>query len=194
MVFKLDVSSKGHPYVLSRNLAPDFDEKVFGDAASTSDFDPGDYEIRARSSKLADAMAWRPSVPLLSERAVSVLKAHAPGCAEYRYFGQIRENAYFALHVTARADVLDMAASDCLFGEDGQLLTVFAYSFDQEKLARAPILFRLPNRMQIFVKEGIARAVVENQLTGFQFRDPAKSEIKDLFFGRDVNVYPGVLP
>ena len=167
--YKLSVQSRGHPYVLSGALASDYWQHNFAGAQLPETWTPPTHEVHGTSCALADAIAWKEWCPLLSARAVEVLESTAPGCAEYRYFTDIKGAPYFVLNVLANG-----------FVESG---------------VSAPPLFRR-GALQlegILCTEVVPAAVVSERLTGFCFRDPARSETRSLFHGKETNVYPGIL-
>ena len=195
-IYKLYADSdKGkHPYVLSEehgtHLATLFDSPL------PTDWHPPKFSIHRRSGKLADAISWQTQSPLLSARAVQLFSQSAPNCAEYRPFAEIKGKPYFVMNVLAiePSSILDEERST--FGHAGQ---VYCYVFKADKQRGLPPMFRVtsggyPNP-EILVTEAIPRMVVAECLTGFEFRDPNNPrETKDLYLGKDLNIYPGVLP
>ena len=125
--------------------------------------------------------------PLLSERAVDIFQSIAPDCAEYRLFTHIKEKPYYVMNVLATQDILDTGKSES--SPSG----IMKYAFKRNP--DAP-LFKLPGHFlgAVLCTDVIPSAVVANKLTGFGFRDPAIPELRDLYFGRDTNCYPGALP
>lgn len=130
--------------------------------------------------------------PLLSERAVKIFSDIAPDCAEYRFFTTISSKPYFVMNVLAAEDILDETASDVTRSESGEIVSVVKFAF--RELPTRP-LFKLPRRFSsdILCTEAIPEAVVERKLTGFGFWDPTKPTMRDLFLGKDLNCYLGVL-
>jgi hypothetical protein len=151
---------------------------------------PPQHYVRGTSYRPSDCISW--SQPLLSERAVQVFSDVAPGCAEYRLFTHIKGKRYFVINVLASDDVLDEDASEVTRASSGEIITVKSYAFRQ---APSKPLFKLPGRFDsdILCTESIPAAVVQHGLTGFGFWDPSRPTTKDLFLGKDLNCYPGVV-
>lgn len=133
-------------------------------------------------------------MPLLSERAVRVFQSTAPGCAEYRYFAHLKGKPYFMLNVVATENILDHKRSTGPRNDDGALISVNAYVFSHFDPASVAPLFTMPGQFtsDILCTGAVAEAIVGSKLTGFCLRDPEKSDIKDLFLGKDTNCFPGV--
>lgn len=155
-----------------------------------ADWQAPPHYIRGGSYRPSDCILWQR--PLLSERAVELFKEVAPDCAEYRLFTHIKGKPYFVLNVIASDDVLDEAGSEVTRSSKDEIITVVRYAFLRE--ASLP-LFALPGRFgsDILCTDVIPRAVVKHRLTGFGFWDPARPVLKDLFLGKDLNCYPGVV-
>lgn len=169
MILKLNCKTKGHPYVLSDAFPANYFESNFTGSLLPKGWKPPRHEIHAETKPLADIIAWKDGFPLLSEQAVACFEKVASGCAEYVLFAEIRGAPFFVVNVLA---VLD----------------------SKIRVDDAPSLFKLARELygDIYVNEAIPQMVVNEGLTGFQFRDPERSETRDLFLGREVNVYPGL--
>lgn len=148
--------------------------------------------IRGASYRPSDCVSWEGPRPLLSERAVEVFEDVAPGCAEYRFFTEIKGHPYFVINVLTSEDILDDSSSEVTRSAAGEIVTVIKYAF-----RRSPVwpIFKLPGRFDsdTLCTEDIAAAVVEHKLTGFGFWDPSRPTVRDLFLGKDLNCYPGVI-
>src|SRR5690606_34776514 len=117
------------------------------------------HTVHGATYPLADAIAWKEPLPLLSARAAEILDSVAPNCAEYRHFTDISGAPYYLLNVLA-------------FGEPSDHFS-------------CPPLFRRRNVPDILCKAVVPASVVQHGLTGFGFRDPCRPEIKELFLGKD---------
>lgn len=97
------------------------------------------------------------------------------------------------MNVTASEDILDEDSSKVTRTASGQIVTVVRYAFRDRPTKP---LFKLPARFasDTLCTETIPAAVVKHKLTGFGFWDPAHEVLRDLYFGKDPNCYPGVLP
>lgn len=200
-IYKLKGGSKGRPYVLQEK---ENDDEGYRDMSFNgplpSDWQPPKFSIHRRSGKLADAISWKADSPLLSERAVQVFKQAASNCAEYRLFAEIKGKPYFVMNVLATEplSILDEEKSE--FGVySGNIGQIYRYVVKADKQRELPPMFRITLGTfldsTILVTEAIPRLVVAERLTGFQFWDPNNPrETKDLYLGKDLNVYPGVLP
>jgi hypothetical protein len=196
-VYIMTASSKGHPYLLNKQALPaGHNLRTFIGKPLPEDWEPPAHLIKRKSASLADALLYETSFPLFSERATKVLGDNAPGCAEFRYFADVRGKPFFLMNVLASADILDEMQSEGTRSQRGERITITKHVFRPDRLDLTPPIFKLPGRFwsEIFVTDAIADAVVEERLTGFQFRDPAKNPMRDLFLGNDVNVVEGVLP
>ena len=128
-IFKLYGASAGHPYVESGALPVRYFDKFFNGHALPDSWVPPPFEVRRPSSKLADILAWKESLPLLSKRAVDLLCAVAPECAEYRHFTAIRGHAYYVVNVLAQEDILDLDRSELSRTEGGRIRSIQGHSF-----------------------------------------------------------------
>ncbi len=194
-VFQLSVESNGHPYVLSDPPLPrGYVDQIFNGSPLPIDWIAPPHRVVASRSTLADAMAWKEPFPLLSERAAELFDRAAPSCAEYRFFTETRGRKYYLMNVLASADILDEALSDCGRSESGEITSIRKHAFRYTEIGSVPPIFKLKGRFfaSVFVTRMIPELVVRDGLTGFQFRDPGQSHMRDLYFGRNVNVFPGV--
>lgn len=166
-IYKLACTSKGHPYVLSGALPVGYFEQFFNGHLLPEDWQPPEHSIHGERNKRADIIAWKESLPLLSERAVEIFGSLAPGCAEYRLFTKIKSEPFFVINVLAAED---SSVSPPIFKPRGRFYE--------------PVL----------VTRAIPAAVVAEKLIGFQFRNPSVSETRALFHNENVNVFPGVRP
>ena len=166
-IYKLVARTQRRPYVLSGALPVDYLRTHFNGHPLPADWQAPDHAVHGRSYPLSDAIAWKESWPLLSERAAMLLDSVAPGCAEYRHFTQISGAPYYVLNVLA-------------FG-------------DPSEPSCCPPLFRRRDLPDILCTAAVPVSVVQQGLTGFGFRDPFRSETNALFLGKDTNTYPGVL-
>ena len=166
-IYKLVARTQRRPYVLSGALPVGFMQAHSTGNPLPTDWQAPDHAVHGASYPLADAIAWKDSWPLLSASAVELFASVAPGCAEYRYFTQIRDEPYYLLNVLVFGDPSDPFS--------------------------CPPLFRRSDLPDILCTATIPASVVQNRLTGFGFRDPFQSETRALFLGKDTNAYPGVL-
>jgi Immunity protein family (Imm11) len=201
-IYKLYVQSEGHPYLLQeKENEEEGYRKTLIAGLLPPDWQPPKFSIHRRSSKLADAILWQTHSPLISERAVQLLKQAAPDCAEYRFFAEIKGKPYFMMNVLATQplSILDEERTTFARGADGNIGQIYRYVIKRDKYQELPPLFRIafmnyPDHT-ILVTEAIPGMVVAERLTGFEFRNPNNpTEMKDLYLGKDLNVYPGVLP
>ena len=168
-IYKLVARALRRPHVRSGAFPVGYFQDHFNGTPLPEGWLAPPHELHGASYRLADAVAWKEPFPLLSPRAVEVLEAVAPGCAEYRFFSEIKGVPYYVVNVLAIADPAISAECPTLFRRPG------------------------PGLSDTFCVEDVPAAVVHHRLTGFCFRDPFQSEVKDLFYGKDTNVYPGVL-
>lgn len=189
-IYKLNCASSGHPYLQSGALPRGYLTEFFNGEPLPNSWTPPPFEVKRAKAKLPDIIAWKEYLPLISARGVDIFSEFAPGCAEYRKFMSIRGRDYFVVNVLAKEDVLDLKASDLTLSADGGVKTVRRFAFLTENV-KSPI-FKLANLLDgpIFVTRGLAQAIVEAGLCGFQFRDPGVNETSLLFSGADVNAYP----
>ena len=200
-IYKLKGGSKGRLYVLQEK---ENDDEGYRDTSSNgplpADWQPPKFSIHRQSGKLADAMSWKADSPLLSERAVQLFKQAAPNCAEYRLFAEIKGKPYFLINVLATEPVSILDEEKSEFGVyGGSIGQIYRYVVKTDKQRELPPMFRITLGTfldsTILVTEAIPQLVVAERLTGFQFWDPNNPrETKDLYLGKDMNVYPGVLP
>jgi hypothetical protein len=179
--------------VLSGAVPVGYYDSLFNGHRLPQDWRPPAFTVHGERNRPADIVAWRGASPLLSERAVEVFEAVAPGCAEYKYFADIRKQAYFVMNVLATEDVLDTESTIGDRDDFGQFGSIESYRFKDKPLASR--LFKLTGRFYElpFVTRAIPEAVVANALVGFVFRDPSVSATQSLFLGKETNVFPGVL-
>jgi hypothetical protein len=191
-IFKLHCTSAGHPYVQSGALPVGYFDEFFNGQALPESWSPPLVEVRRTRSKLSDIVAWKESLPLLSERAVDLFRAVAPHCAEYRQFMSIRGHPFYVVNVLAQEDIVDIDRSELTRMGEGRMRSIRSYAFKTSHVSNQ--VFKLPGFFDgpVFVTRRVAQAVVEAGLNGFQFRDPAVSETAQLFAGKDVNAFPGV--
>lgn len=196
-IYIMTARSEGHPYVLPKEVLPaGYHSQNFTGRELPVDWAPPLHTVQRRSAKLADAIGYQTSFPLFSKKAVELLRVAAPGCAEFRLFTEVKGEPYFLMNVLVSADILDEAKSECTRTSTGVIVTIVRHSFRSCASETVPPIFKLPGRFDssIFVTDVISELVVNRGLTGFQFRDPGKNPIRDLFLGKDVNVVDGVLP
>lgn len=187
-IYKLVANGVRRPSVWMNSAPPpEYWREHFNGGLLPEDWVAPEHWIRNLSCKPSDCISATMPGPLLSERAVGVFQSIAPGCAEYRFFTRIKEKPYYVMNVLAIQDILDAEKSESSPGG------IRKYAFKRNP--DAP-LFKLPGHFlgAVLCTDVIPSAVVENKLTGFGFRDPAIAEFRDLYFGRDTNCYPGVLP
>ena len=201
-IYKLEVNStKGkRPYVLTEEDDDGYKPSPF-DGPLPADWNPPKFDIHRRSGRLADALSWQAEPPLLSERAVQLFSQTAPDCAEYRFFAEIKGKPYFVMNVlaTESVSILDQERSEFARKPDGDIGQVYRYVVKIDKQRKLPPMFRITFESYldstILVTDAIPHMVVVEGLTGFEFRDPDNpTEMKDLYVGKDLNIYPGVLP
>ena len=196
-IYIMTAASAGHPYILSAAEIPvAYHKATFRGQPLPSDWKPLPFSIERKSARLADALAFEPSFPLFSSRATELLKSVCSDCAEFRLFAEIKGKPYFLINVLTAADVLDEDRSEVTRTDSGEIMNIQRYAFKPVDRASLPPIFKLPGRFDshILVTRSIPELVLLHRLSGFEFRDPAHDPVQDLFFGRSVNVFPGLVP
>nr|CAP48925.1 putative integron gene cassette protein [uncultured bacterium] len=193
-ILKLVSRSTRRPSVWNETALPvGYFNKNFNGSPLPPDWKAPDHYIRGASYRPADCISWFASGLLLSERAVEIFKQLAPGCAEYRYFADIRDRPYFAMNVLASDDILDEHNSEVTRATTGEIITVLKYAFDGDP---SHPLFKLPGRFSgdTLCTDALVDAVIKNKLTGFGFWDPTVGgTLYALYQGKDLNCIEGVL-
>ena len=192
-IYKLVAPSRRRPSVYTGAPEPEYWRTHFNGTPLPVDWQPPPHKVRGASHSLADALSWKESIPLLSERAVSLFRQVAPDCAEYRPFARISGQDYYALNVLAAVDILDEANSETTRSASGEIITITRYAFI-EAAPNPPPVFKLRSHLNsdVLCTEALAEAVVAARLTGFCFRNPHEPSLKSLWLGQDTNAYPGV--
>jgi hypothetical protein len=108
-------------------------------------------------------------VPVFSVRAVNVLKRMLQENGEILPLS-CSEGEYYAFNLTTLIDALDESDSEVKrFEHSGRIMRVLKYAFFPDKLHGATI-FQIPqSRARIFVTDEFRRAVMDNNLVGFEF-------------------------
>ena len=193
-IFKLVSRSIRRPSVWNETALPvGYFDKNFNGTPLPDDWKAPEHYLRGKSYRPSDCLSWQQPRPLLSERAVEIFNQVAPGCAEYRYFTNVRDRSYFVMNVLASDDILDEPNSDVTRTTTGVIVTVLKYAFRSDP---AHPLFKLPGRFDsdTLCTEAIPAAVIKNKLTGFGFWDPTVGgELYALYQGKDLNCVQGVL-
>lgn len=189
-IYKLNCASAGHPYLQSGALPRGYLNEFFNGEPLPSSWAPPPFEVKRTNAKLPDIIAWKEYLPLISARGVDIFSELAPRCAEYRRFMSIRGCDYFVVNVLAKEDILDLKESELTLSASGVVQSVRRFAFLNGNV-KSPI-FKLANLLDgpIFVTRGLAQAIVDAGLRGFQFRDPGVNETSLLFSGADVSAFP----
>ena len=190
--YLLKAARRRRPSVWLKSLEPGYFRNCFNGKHLSREWQPGIREIRGLSYALSDAILWTGPGPLISQRAVELFERVAPGCAEYPFFSEIKGHPYFAINVLQGTDALDAHKSEVNRAASGEIVSIRSHVFKSG--VALPPLFKLPDRLDcdLYCTPNVAASVVESQLKGFSFWDPAVEHMRDLFLGKDPNCVPGV--
>ncbi len=150
------------------------------------------FVIFGKSKKLGDFVGWVLNVPIVSQRAKDILKPIVGDAVQFLRFHEIRGKKYYAMNVLRIEDYLDNERSAGQRNSEGILFTYHRYVF-RDLPDELPPIFKVTPMSEVFVTERIARAIVDNKLTGACLQDPGESGITLLAQGKPLNVYPGIL-
>ena len=141
--------------LLSSWTAPTIE--IFRDNKFNSNLPPSDFP------------SLLPGVPVLSPRAVNVLKTMLSENGEILPLS-CSEGEYSAFNVTTSIDALDESNSEVeRFDSSGRIMRILKYAFFADKLGGATI-FKIPQRRAIvFVTDAFRKMVIDNALVGFEF-------------------------
>ncbi len=76
---------------------------------------PPSYQIKSKSRKLNDFVAWHPSVPVVSKTVRDFFCEMKVAGIEWLDFGRLLEKPYFALNVLNYCDFVDFEKSKIFF-------------------------------------------------------------------------------
>lgn len=190
--YLVHAASQRRPTVWLNTQPPGY----FSDRFNLQDFGsawpPTIREVRGLSYALPDAMIWTGPGPLVSARAVDLLQAIAPNCAEYVFFASIKGKGYFAVNVPCGSDVLDEGRSLVNRSSSGAIVSIRRHAFMPD--ACFPALFKLPGRLDgdLYCTPAAAVAISKSGLKGFSFWNPLEQHLRDLFLGKDVSCAPSL--
>jgi len=149
--------------------------------------------ILGKSKKLGDFVGWTLDVPVVSERAKSVLQSLVGEDVQFLRFHDLRGKPYYAMNVLRIEDYLDNERSAGQRRPDGTLFVYHRYVFKDNLPDDLPPIFKVTPSSAVFISRRFAEAIVENRLTGACLQDPGKSGITLIASGQPLNVYPGLL-
>ena len=194
-IFLLAAAMHKRPYVLNEGAPPPgYWANLLNGPGMSGGWTPLPHRVERKSAPLADCLGWVGGVPLFSSRAMEILLAVEPR-VKFCPFGDIKGRPYWIIGSVPAVDALDIDRSEVNRGPTGEISSLKSAALDRNRLASAPPIFCLPGRAhcELFVKEAVPAAVVAAGLTGFQFSDPSKPQLKRIYLGKDINVFPGVM-
>ncbi len=147
----------------------------------------------SKSKKLGDAFGWVLQVPTVSARAREVFEPIVGSDVQFLHFHEVRGKPYYAMNVLRIEDFQDHERSEGRARPDGTKPLPSRYVFKGGGLpAELPPIFKTHPESNVFVTERIARAIVDNKLTGFCLQDPGEDAIRLMAKGLPLNAYPGI--
>lgn len=173
-IYVMKAAMKARPYLLNAEpLPPGYWKEFFSRGAEDQPWNPPRTTLERKSSALSDMIGWIGGVPLFSDDAVDVLNDAGEHCLGFKEFGELKGRRYRVICSMPTVAVLN-----------------------QQAIAQAPPIFAVDGNefREVLVKEVVPALVVRSGLKGFEFRSPHVSHLRELFEGKDTNVYPGVLP
>lgn len=194
-IFTMAAAMHKRPYVLNEGAPPPgYWSNLLNGVGIPDGWKPPPHRVERKSSALADCIGWVGGVPLFSKRAVEVLAEVCGPNTKFHSFDEIKGKPYSLISAVQSADVLDEAHSVVNRSPIGEIISIQSAVFDLDRVATAPPLFCLPGRAhcELFVKKVVPTAVVAAGLVGFQFSDPAQPQLRRIYLGEDINVFPGI--
>jgi hypothetical protein len=165
------------------------------------DWAPPPITISGRSKKLPDFVNWMVQVPVVSEKARSVLSPMIGDYVQFLPFHELKRKRYYALNVTCvETSILSEAKSGIRYrdGAGKEPMSLDRAAFDVDPSYKLPPIFKVslpqgPVFSDVYVARPFADIAIEHRLTGFELADP--SEVSRLYIieGRSQNVVPGIV-
>lgn len=140
---------------------------------------PPPYIIESPKAKLKDFLAGTLMAPAVSERAKKALEPLIAPYVEFLPAITIRNVNYFDLNVIKLVDCVDLENSEISYapGNSGKIMSIYQFSFIEDKIENVPI-FKVPQDPGlIFVNDDFVKVVLDNKLTGVGVQDPSKRTI-----------------
>jgi hypothetical protein len=130
---------------------------------------PIELEVDSSQGPIGDFPALTATIPVLSEKALSIL-APIIGEAAEALPVKVSAQLFYALHVTETVDALNENASQCSRFSDGPIRKVERYCFKRERM-RDKHIFRLPQTRfgEILFSEKFKHEVLNANLKGLRF-------------------------
>ena len=192
VAYLLKAAGKRRPTVWLETQEAGYFYRIFNERKFPDGWAPPIRMIRGLSYALPDAVLWTGPGPLISESAVDLFTAVAPGCASYPFFSEIKGRPYFAINILESTDAIDEQRSKVNRAKSGAITSIRKHAFNPGVVL--PPIFKLPDRLDcdLYCTTALASAIVENRLKGFSFWDPSAEHLRDLYLGKDLNCVDGV--
>lgn len=180
----------------SRVLRSDIDyfTQHFIGKRMTDNWHPPEIRQSNTSKKTKDFLSWMLCAPVISERAMHVLKPLIGSFVEFLPLIILGKVQYHAVNVLCRIKCLDLEHSNVVYSPtDNRIIDVFQYQFLETNFADFPIFILEEFNSPVFVTQSFLNLVLQEKLTGAQFCDPAANQYKKLLNGLPLNVVEGVI-
>lgn len=139
-----------------------------------SDWQPPECVIHGKSYPVKDFVGWMLSAPVISEKALCVLRPLIEPYVQIFYLATIKSKRVYALNVTEIVDCLDIDRSSVSYLADNQIDHIDTAIFKESNVSDMPAIFKLPqNKSMAFVTREFVQVVLDNKLQGAHFVDPA---------------------
>lgn len=178
------------------SLIPDdlryFNDHFIGASMVSSWEGPPLFSVWGRSKRVLDFVGWSTSAPIVSERALGVLKALSTDDFEFFSFSELKDKKYFAINITRFCDCIDFKKSDIQFYGHSQRGVIRSVTLRQDVNFPTGIfkMDRIPG--YVFVSDSLAHALIEEKLTGFGLTRPSTDVLGLASRGLPLNDHPGL--
>ncbi|WP_266184236.1 imm11 family protein [Dyella humicola] len=149
-------------------------------------------KVLGKSKKLPDFVGWMFWVPVVSQRAMELLKPVVDGGVQFLRFHDLRGKPYYAMNVLRVEDYLDDARSVSSITQDGIRYNYRSHVFKDDLPESLPPIFKTRGSSLVFVTQSFVDVIIANNLTGVCLQDPKEDGISLAARGLPLNAYPGL--
>lgn len=188
-IWRLNVLADGFVSLIPQGLTY-FQDHFVGHSMSDSWSGPPPYQMKSKSRKLNDFVAWHPSVPVVSEAVRDVLCDLKATGLEWLDFGELLGRPYFALNVLNFCDFVDFEKSEVFFSSP------HSQGNPKRIILRAdadnpPAIFKM-NRVSsyVYISDSCANSMISNDLTGFGLTYLSTDVTRRALLGESLNDHP----
>ncbi len=149
-----------------------------------------------KNRRVRDFVSFSLSVPVISVKAKFALASAIEKQCEIVPLLELKGVQYYAINVLNVIDCFDIENADVTWAPDlpKRVSRIRSHAFHLDRIPEDTTIFKIPGRATslVYVTQQFIDIVIDNNLRGADFWDPAQDNLIQAALGKPLNVVPGL--